>query len=127
MSRVSTRRSGSARWPVESSVSVKNWSPCSAMPALTKTESMRVKWAWAVAKAERCEVQEVMSQGRKSVWDLGWGKVEGGGWRSKRMRLWEGLSWERRVAVARPMPEEPPVMRMVWGWVERVVREEMEG
>ena len=43
------------------------------------------------------------------------------------MRLWEGLSWERRVAVARPMPEEPPVMRMVWGWVERVVREEMEG
>ena len=39
----------------------------------------------------------------------------GGGWRSIKTRLWDGLREERSVAVARPMPEEPPVMMMVFG------------
>ena len=54
-------------------------------------------------------------------------KVAGGGWRSSRMRLWDGFRDERRVAVARPMPEEPPVMRIVLGVLERVLRAEGEG
>lgn len=40
------------------------------------------------------------------------------------MRVWKGWRVERRVAVARPMPEEPPVMRIVFGVEERVVRDE---
>jgi hypothetical protein len=36
--------------------------------------------------------------------------------------LWDGLRVERRVAVARPIPEEPPVMRIVDGVVVRVCR-----
>jgi len=56
-----------------------------------------------------------------------WVKLGGGGWRSSRMRLWDGFRHERRVAVARPMPEEPPVMRMVFGVLERVLRAEGEG
>jgi hypothetical protein len=43
------------------------------------------------------------------------------------MRLWEGFSVERRVAVARPMPEDPPVMRIVLGVEDRVCRVEVEG
>lgn len=43
------------------------------------------------------------------------------------MRLWDGLREERREAVERPMPEEPPVIRMVFGVEERVVREEGVG
>jgi hypothetical protein len=43
------------------------------------------------------------------------------------MRLWEGFSVERRVAVARPMPEDPPVMRIVLGDEDRVCRVEVEG
>ena len=54
-------------------------------------------------------------------------KVGDGGWRSSRMRLWDGFRDERRVAVARPMPEEPPVMRIVLGVLERVFRSEGEG
>ena len=41
--------------------------------------------------------------------------------------MWEGFRDERRVAVARPMPEEPPVMRIVLGVLERVLRAEGEG
>jgi len=43
------------------------------------------------------------------------------------MRLWDGFRDERRVAVARPMPEEPPVMRMVFGVLDRVFRLEGKG
>lgn len=43
------------------------------------------------------------------------------------MRLWLGFREERGVAVATPMPEEPPVMGMVLGENWRDVREEMEG
>lgn len=41
--------------------------------------------------------------------------------------MWDGFREERRVAVLRPMPEEPPVMRIVLGVVERVVKEEGVG
>ena len=41
---------------------------------------------------------------------------------SSRIRLWEGFRLERRVAVARPMPEELPVMRIVLGVEERLWR-----
>lgn len=68
-----------------------------------------------------------MSQVWVSRLDGEWVKVGGGGWRSRRMRLWDGFRDERRVAVARPMPEEPPVMRMVFGVLERVLRAEGEG
>lgn len=51
----------------------------------------------------------------------------GGGCRSRRTRLWEGFRIERRVAVARPMPEDPPVMRMVFGVDFRVWRADIEG
>jgi hypothetical protein len=60
----------------------------------------------------------VTLQGWKSVLEAGWENEGGGGWRSRRARLLVGESWERRVAVARPMPEEPPVMRMVLLWRE---------
>lgn len=43
------------------------------------------------------------------------------------MRLWFGLRAERRVAVARPIPEEPPVMRIVFGVEFGDVRVEKEG
>jgi hypothetical protein len=43
------------------------------------------------------------------------------------MRLWDGLRVERRVAVARPMPDEEPVMRIVLGVDWRVVRDERVG
>lgn len=43
------------------------------------------------------------------------------------MRLWEGLREERSVAVERPMPEEPPVMRIVFGVEMRVLREAAVG
>jgi hypothetical protein len=43
------------------------------------------------------------------------------------MILCDGLRLERRVAVVRPMPEEPPVMRMVFGVVFREVKSEAEG
>jgi hypothetical protein len=56
-----------------------------------------------------------------------WVKDDGGGWRSRRMRLWEGLRDERSVAVVRPMPEELPVMRIVFGVEERVRRDSMVG
>lgn len=42
-------------------------------------------------------------------------KVGGGVFRSMRTRLCAGFRAERRRAVARPMPEEPPVMTMVLG------------
>ena len=54
-------------------------------------------------------------------------KEAGGAWRSSRMRLCVAFRVERRVAVARPMPEEPPVMRIVLGVDVRDVRAEMEG
>jgi hypothetical protein len=67
----------------------------------------------------------VTLQGWKSVLEAGWENEGGGGggWRSRRARLLVGESWERRVAVARPMPEEPPVMRMVLLWREVRVEE----
>lgn len=68
-----------------------------------------------------------MSQRTKSVWVGECGKEVGGGCRSRRMRLWDGWSVERRVAVERPMPEEEPVIRIVLGDVEREVREEGVG
>lgn len=43
------------------------------------------------------------------------------------MRLWFGLRAERRVAVARPIPEEPPVMRIVLGVEFGDARVEREG
>lgn len=43
------------------------------------------------------------------------------------MRLCEGFREERRVAVLRPIPEEPPVMRIVFGVEMRVERDEAVG
>lgn len=54
-------------------------------------------------------------------------KVGGGAERSMMARLWEGLRKERRRAVARPMPEEPPVMTMVLGVDLRLVKVEASG
>ena len=54
------------------------------------------------------------------------GKLDGGGCRSKRIRLCEELSLRRRVAVARPIPEQPPVIRIVLGVDERLARESGE-
>jgi hypothetical protein len=51
----------------------------------------------------------------------------GGGCKSRRMRLWDGFREERRVAVARPMPDEEPVMRIVLGMEVRIAREEIVG
>jgi hypothetical protein len=53
--------------------------------------------------------------------------VGGGGERSRRMRLCDGFSVERRVAVDRPMPDEEPVIRIVLGVVRRELRVEGEG
>lgn len=63
----------------------------------------------------------------KRVCEGAWEKVGGGGCRSRRMRVWLGCRVERRVAVARPIPEEPPVMRIVFGAEERVVKDAVEG
>ena len=41
--------------------------------------------------------------------------------------MWDGFRDERRVDVAIPMPEEPPVIRMVLGVLERVFRSEGDG
>jgi hypothetical protein len=41
--------------------------------------------------------------------------------------LWEGLRVERRVAVARPIPEDPPVMMTVFGVDLRMCSAEIEG
>jgi hypothetical protein len=51
----------------------------------------------------------------------------GGGWRSRRMRLWDGLREERRVAVARPIPEEAPVIKIVLEVDFNVARDSIVG
>jgi hypothetical protein len=127
MSMFRHRRSGSASNPSLSSESVKNCSPYSAIPAFTKTQSMRPNLAYPAAKPARWEGQEVMLQVWTRILEGECLKVGGGGWRSKRMRLWDGLRVERRVAVERPMPDEPPVMSMVLGVEERVWRDSMVG
>jgi hypothetical protein len=43
------------------------------------------------------------------------------------MRLCDGLRLERRLAVARPIPEDPPVMRMVLGVDFKEWKSEVEG
>lgn len=126
-SRVRTRWSGSARLPEASREEVKNWSACSVMPALTKTASIRENLSCAAAKAARWAGQEVMSQVWTRRCEAGCVKVGGGGCRSTRTRLWCGLRVERRVAVARPIPEEPPVIRIVFGVEFGDVRVEREG
>lgn len=80
-----------------------------------------------MAKAARWAGQDVTSQGVKSVWEAACGKERGGGDKSRRIRLWDGFSCERRVAVERPMPDEEPVIRMVLGVVERHVRDWIVG
>jgi hypothetical protein len=79
------------------------------------------------AKPARWEGQEVMLQVWTSRLEGEWVKEAGGGWRSTRMRLWDGFRVERRVAVERPMPDEPPVMRMVLEVEERTLRDSMVG
>ena len=50
-----------------------------------------------------------------SKWEGEWSKSVGGAERSIMATLWDGLREESRRAVASPMPEEPPVMTMVFG------------
>jgi hypothetical protein len=43
------------------------------------------------------------------------------------MRLWDGLREERRVAVARPIPEEAPVIKIVLEVDFNVARDSIVG
>lgn len=68
-----------------------------------------------------------MSHSWNRRFEEGWLKDRGGGRRSSTTRLCEGFRVERRVDVARPMPEDPPVMRIVFGVDFRVWRADIEG
>ena len=61
------------------------------------------------------------------MWEGSCLKAAGGGLRSISTRLCCGLSDERSWAVAKPMPEEPPVITMVFGVDFRVVKDAMFG
>ena len=107
-------RSGSFRRPSPSSSSLKIWSPYSATPAFRNTWSRPPNFWTQASNAARCEVQEVIShfwnENREDdVKEVG--AVGTGGFRSTTTTLLPSSC--RMIAVCKPIPEDPPVMRAV--------------
>jgi hypothetical protein len=104
---------GSANSPSPSKSSLKNWSLYSAIPALTKTASIFPNLSAVAWNPERWSFQDVTLHLWKRRRDWGIFKDGGGGARSRIAILLVAEILASSIAVARPMPEEPPVMRMV--------------
>ena len=103
---LSTFRSGGASSPFSSSDSSRKF-VLGAMPALAKTWSIRPNVLTASLNRFRRLSQELVSaftNFRFSVLD----KSDGGGLRSPMTTF--APSWRHNSTVARPMPEEPPIL-----------------
>jgi hypothetical protein len=88
---------------------------------------MRPNLACPAEKPERWEDQDVTLQLWYRVLAGSCLNEAGGGCKSRSMRLWDGFEEERRVAVARPMPDEEPVIKIVFGVDFRVDRDSVVG